>query len=1306
MAASIERYSIPKLNGDNYFNWKFRMEMILKEREVWNTIAEDTPSPITAAWTKSDEKAFASIALAIDDSQVQHVRLCKTAKEAWKSLQDFHEQDSPGSRVRILRTIMRQRAEENTDMKQHVNKMNELFQKLTSLNDKVDIEFLTSATLMGSLPSSYDSLITALEARKEDELTSSLVCSKIIEEYERRKERDGIANNTAALRISNDHSNNQQNNRRAIECLFCKKKGHEKKQCRKFAKWKKEKGSDKSGNNANLVGQFNNELLFVVGKLHGWILDSGATCHICCDDKQFSEIDMNHREKVSVANGNEIVSSGRGTIKIQLYNEAGISTNIQLRDVLYVPSIGGNLISVKRLAFYGYRVHFFESKCEIRGSNDSQIAVGDIHNGLYKLREKQAVNFIQNKSKMCAHQWHRVLGHRDLKVIKNLPQSGLVDGMKIDKCSDKCITDCDVCIQAKMSRPSFPKQSENRASAVLELVHSDLCGPMQTQTPGGKRYMLTFIDDYSRFTTTYFLAHKSETFDAFQHYFNKTRNLFNKTIQKLRIDGGGEYSLTEFLHFLKVNGVEVQRTAPYSPQQNGVAERKNRTLMEMARCLLSDAGMPNKYWGEAVHFANHLQNILPSKSVNRTPFEHWYNKKPIYCNLRRFGSKCFVRIQDVKRQKLDPKAEEAVLLGFAIESKAYKCYILRTQKVVISRDVKFCEDVNSKLTPLSSGKNENHSVTEEDDSFVEFVIPLIKTTDIDETAPAENEAEKNAAPAEADKPAETPLPRRSERLASVSSNRQQIQEIDIIRQNDHIDKVTQYEWLVVNGEPKTYNDAISCDNKEQWIEAMSEEMQSIQENETWDLVELPAGSKAIGCKWVFKRKEDASGNTKYKARLVAQGFSQKYGKDYDEVFAPVARQATLKILLSISANKQMKVMHFDAKNAFLNGQLKDTIYMKQPQGFQEEEKENHVCLLKKSLYGLKQSARIWNQRLHDFFIQLGMKQSSADPCLYTIKDNNSIMYIIIHVDDILSATNKEEWLTQLEEQLRRFFTINNLGEVSNYLGIRITKKDQFYFLDQENYINSIISEFGLSDAKESETPMDVSFLKATNEDYLPNNNQYRQAIGSLLYVAVNTRPDISAAVTILAQRVEKPTQRDWLEVKRIIKYLKHTATHQLQLGFINNTDLIGYADADWGEDRESRKSNSGFVFLFGGPIYWTCRKQSCVALSSTEAEFIALAEASKECIWLRNILIEFGVNVEKPTQIFEDNQSCIKLTESEKFNMRSKHIDIKAHNIQDLIQKEAITLKYIPSDDNIADLLTKPLPKAKFNDLKAKFNLN
>lgn len=303
---------------------------------------------------------------------------------------------------------------------------------------------------------------------------------------------------------------------------------------------------------------------------------------------------------------------------------------------------------------------------------------------------------------------------------------------------------------------------------------------------------------------------------------------------------------------------------------------------------------------------------------------------------------------------------------------------------------------------------------------------------------------------------------------------------------------------------------------------MAEEYDALMRNDTWSLVQLPSGRVPIGCKWIYKKKEDSSGNvSRFKARLVAQGFSQRYGVDYDAVFAPVASQATLRILLTVAGYKKMAVRHLDVKSAYLHGKLQDEIYMQQPKGFVVPGKEKFVCRLKRSLYGLKQAARIWNTTISELLKGLGFDQSRSDPCLFIKRSpGGGFVYLMLHVDDMIVAGMTEKEIDAVE------FELSSLGEISHFLGIRITKDTNgFYCLDQENYIKKVASRFGLEHAKGSSVPIDVGYFRSREgRKELPDNERYRSLAGALLYVAVNTRPDVAASVSLLCRRISQPTE--------------------------------------------------------------------------------------------------------------------------------------------------------------------------------------
>lgn len=481
---------------------------------------------------------------------------------------------------------------------------------------------------------------------------------------------------------------------------------------------------------------------------------------------------------------------------------------------------------------------------------------------------------------------------------------------------------------------------------------------------------------------------------------------------------------------------------------------------------------------------------------------------------------------------------------------------------------------------------------------------------------------------------------------------------------------------------------------------MKEELNSIEENNTWILCDLPHGRKAIGSKWVFKNKLNENGNVeRRKARLVAQGFSQKFGVDYDEVFAPVARNTTLRLLLSVAGTRNYTVNHYDIKTAFLNGKLEEEIYMKQPPGFQNGGK---VYRLKKSLYGLKQAARVWNNTLHEALTEQGCKQNEIDKCLYVRKQQGKVCYLLVHVDDLLVATNDKNYKDDLMKTIGKKFEMKNLGGVKHYLGIDVEKIDGKFYISQPGYIDKILEESGLKEAKISKFPVDTGYYKQEGS-YLSSNEEYRKLIGMLLYLTTNTRPDIAASVCILSKKVEKPRDNDLNEVRRIIRYLKGTRNLKLQLNNeeSDGSNIFAYSDANWAEDKHDRKSNSGYYCsVNGGAISWSCRKQDVVSLSSTEAEYVALTETCKEVTWLREIGKGFDLRLPEVITIFTDNQSCISMIGNEKFSNRTKHIDAKYHYIREQVTSGRIRLEYCPTAENIADLMTKPLGSIKTEKLR------
>ena len=711
-------------------------------------------------------------------------------------------------------------------------------------------------------------------------------------------------------------------------------------------------------------------------------------------------------------------------------------------------------------------------------------------------------------------------------------------------------------------------------------------------------------------------------------------------------------------------------SVPHSPEQNGVAERMNRTLMESARSMLSHAGLSNRYWAEAVATAAYIRNRIPTAAIKegQTPYERWYGKKPNVSHLKVFGCMAFAHIPDGQRQKLDKKSEKLRFVGYSIHSKGYRLFDEKSQKVVIRRDVVFNET------------DFGHPVTRE----------VKDTVDVDISQEEVNNSE-----------VEHMRPQR-QRQPPVRYGQNEYADVASVR--DYVHHVAYNACQII--EPKSLEEALISEHSKQWKAAADSEYESLMKSQTWKLVELPSGRKPIGCKWVFKVKYGSNGKVeRFKARLVAKGYIQQYGIDYEETFSPVVRFSSIRLLLAYAVQNEMLVHQMDVVTAFLNGKLEEEIYMEQPYGYILSGKEHLVCKLQKSLYGLKQSPRCWNTAFREFMMLLQFKQSTADPCIY-VKTTDTIIIVAVYVDDLIVMTKTAEEMQQIKASLALHFEMKDLGNFHYCLGISIERDEQHkcLWMHQKQYILNLLKKYGLSDAKIVSTPADIS-VKLKKDDGVSkevNSVSYQSMVGSLLYAAIATRPDIAHAVGTVSKFCSKPTEAHFTAAKRILRYLKGTLNLAIKYQRSESNMLIGYSDADWAGDLDDRHSTTGNLFLMaGGPVNWLSKKQAVVALSTSEAEYVALSSATQEAMWLRKLLIsDLQVTSQEPTVLMEDNQGAISIAKNPVAHSRTKHIDIRYHYIREAMQEGIVIIHYCPTEQMIADILTKPLPRERFKLLR------
>ncbi len=621
-------------------------------------------------------------------------------------------------------------------------------------------------------------------------------------------------------------------------------------------------------------------------------------------------------------------------------------------------------------------------------------------------------------------------------------------------------------------------------------------------------------------------------------------------------------------------------------------------------------------------------------------------------------------------------------MGYSNKQKGYRLFDVQSRKLVIRRDVTFSE--------TDFGQQKLSAEIESED-------------EIDQEVGSEGNGPSEMPPLEdSDEEDQQEVPRRSQRSTKgVPPARLGI---------DDYTEATHVALRASIEEPATIQEALSSKYSEQWKAAADSEYQSLMENKTWELVELPQNRKAIGCRWVFRVKYDEKGQVeRFKGRLVAKGYSQKYGIDYDETFSPVVRFSSIRTLLAFAVQKGMLIHQMDVITAFLNGDLQEEIYMEQPEGYTVPGKEEMVCRLKKSLYGLKQSPRCWNQKFRESMELLQFKQSQADPCIFSKgSEKDKLIIIAVYVDDLIIVTTNQQDMDKIKTSLSENFKMKDMGSLHFCLGFGIEQNEEGIKLSQKLYIQKLLERYGLQEANPVSTPMDPNVKHVAEDGYSKpvDKVRYQSMIGSLLYAAIATRPDISQAVGALSKFNSAPTEAHLTAVKRILRYLKGTINLSLQYKRTESLEIVGYSDADWANDMETRHSTSGNVFVMGeGPISWLSQKQATVALSTAEAEYIALCSAAQEAVWLKQLFKDIGVDITKPLMVMEDNQGAIAMTNNPVGHKRTKHIDIRYHFVREQVQKGTMKLKYCSTKEMLADMLTKPLNKRQFEYLRSKLGL-
>lgn len=1320
------------------------------EKSLETIIAENNDVLVTADTVRIREKKCKSLlAQAINDEQLQYVMDKATAKEMYEALVAMFQRKSITSQLLLRRRLLTMKFNGN-DMNEHFVQFDKLIREIKLAGAKLE-EMDIVVNLFLTLPKAYDGMVTSLESMDEKKLTLDYVKGRLLDEFAKKNGGASHSKSDSASAMNADNPN--------VTCHGCGKKGHIKSRCRS-RKWKKQNSESKKNSSANCASEDKPKDASILCAIHDcelattatssnnnknssstnstkkhsadtnhtqahalkacnvadttkvtFVLDSGATEHMVNNKGYFDHLNSIERMDISVAKKNERISSEQqGSISIKTFYNGDSSTKT-IENVLYVKDLKCNLMSIRRLTQRGYKIEFVGDDATV-SKNGEIIFVARARSKLYEIDlhvDRSVFAGIageKNVNRLTQDLWHFRLGHVNAHDLKKLIVNGMVDGIdRIDVCTEDKV--CESCVMGKQTRLPFSKKGNIRSKRVLELIHTDVCGPMSTTGIDGSRYFVSFTDDYSRASMIYGIEHKSEVMDKFVEFANMAEALHRTKICRLRADNGGEYISNALKSYCRSKGITISYTAPYNPEMNGVAERLNRTLQEKALSMLTASGLERKFWNEAISTANYIKNRLPTSAFGKqfakeTPAEIWYGQKPNLSNVRIFGSICYNHIPSEKRSKLEPKAVKCLMLGYASNS-TYRLWDIESKKVVIGRNVTFNEkSILHRAKVLEMFDSE--AATESDDGIDSMGDASDNdladhSADEDGTGDIEDTIHSANSDSIGNNSHQQQQPRRSNRISRPPQRYGQA-EADV----HYALSAQQY----VSSDPESIEEAKQRDDWHEWKKAIDSEYASLMKNKTWILSDLPKGRKAITGKWVFKLKYKANGDIdKYKARFVARGCSQKRGFDYAETYAPVAKLSTLRILLSIANHFDMHIHQMDVKGAFLNGDLDEEIYMVSPEGF---ETGNKVCKLQKAIYGLKQASRMWNEKFHRFVTRIGFKRCSSDYCLYTKFENGIRCYILLYVDDLLIVCDDDKLVRVIKQMLTREFDMTDIGAVNTFLGIHIERdrKNGIIQLSQSQYLSKVLNKFGMNDCKPASTPIEKGLHMSNEAKGEDSSVPYRELIGCLTYATLTTRPDLCASTNYFSRFQSNYTHEHFVQAKRVLRYIKGTTDLKMRLVKDKTAEmLIGFADADWAGDKNDSKSTSGYVFkLFGNIVSWASRKQCTVAQSSTEAEYVALGDAINEAEWIKQLMIELGFVFAKPIKIYEDNQSCIKVAQEPREHKRMKHVAVKYDFIRDTIKSGSIQLEYVCTSEQTADIMTKGLEKSQFLHLRSNLNLN
>ncbi|GJV40667.1 retrovirus-related pol polyprotein from transposon TNT 1-94 [Tanacetum coccineum] len=1010
-------------------------------------------------------------------------------------------------------------------------------------------------------------------------------------------------------------------------------------------------------------------------------LDSDCSKHMTGDHSQLTN--FVNKFLGTVKFGNDHVE------KILGYGDYHIG-NVTISRVYYVEGLRHNLFSIGQFCDSNLEVAFRQNTSFLRNLEGVDLLTGSRGNNLYTLTLRDMmvsspICLLSKASKTKSWLWHRRLSHLNFGAINHLARHGLVQGLPKLKFEKDHL--CSACAMGKSKKKPHKPKFEDTNQEKLYLLHMDLCGPMRVASVNGKKYILVIVDDYSRFTWVKFF----------------------------RTNNGTEFVNHTLSEYYEKVGISHETSIARSLQQNGVVKRRNRTLIKVAHTMVIYAKALLFLWAKAVATACYTQNRSIIRLCHgKTPYELLHDKPPDLSFFHVFGAFCYPTNDNENLGKLQPKADIGIFIGYAPTKKAFRIYNRRTIRIIETIHVDFDEltvmaseqsspgPALHEITPatISSGLVQNPPPSTP--HFVEVIapVPAVSTgspssTNVDQDAPSPSNSQTTPETQSPVIPNDVEEDNHDIEVAHMGNDLYFGVPIPKVPSNqssssDSIHTIVQCDHQIFEHNSKWMNDhqleniigelARPVSSRLQLLEqalfSMQEELNEFERLKVWELVPRLDKVMVITLKWIYKVKLDELGGIlKNEARLLARGYRQEEGIDFEESFALVARLEVIKIFLAFAAHMNMVVYQMDVKTAFLNGNLREEVYVSQSNEFVDPDNPNHMYKLKKARYGLKQAPRAWYDMLSSFLISQDLSKGSVDPTMFIRREGNELLLMSM------------------------------MGKISFFLGLQIFQNPRGIFINQSKYALESLKKYDFDSCDPVDTPMvEKSKLDKDKEGKAVDLSHYHGMIGTFLYLTAS-RPNLQFAICMCARYQARPTEKHLLAVKRVFRYLKGTVNRGLWYPKDSSIALTAFADADHAGCQDTRRSTSGSMqFLGDRLVSWSSKRQKSAAISSTEAEYIAMSGCCAQILWMRSQLTDYGLGFNK-IPMFCDNKSAIALCCNNVQHSRSKHIDIRFHFIKEHVENGVIELYFVNTEYQLADIFTKALCRERIEFLINKLGM-